>query len=403
MKFILLIINAGLILLFATVESAGQSLKDLQKQKESTAAEIEYIDSLLKETNTNAKSSLNRLAILEKQIRLQGQLIENMNVEIDFLDQAIYLSSHKVDSLSAELQAVKNKYASMIRYAKRNQNSNNQLFFLLSSDDFNQAYKRFTYLRQYADYRRKQAERIVEVKNSLNRQIIDFNNRKEEKQNLLASKIKQTKRIEKQKAQQKEYYSELQQKEKDLRKKLDNQRKIEASLQKAIERAIAEEAKKAGRKSPAGPGMVLTNEEKALSADFSDNKGRFPWPVRQGVITDRFGEHPHPVLKYVMVRNAGIDITTQSNEKARAIFKGEVSKVVAISGGNLAVIVRHGNYLTVYSNLSEVYVKAGQKIDIKQEIGRIFTDKDDDNKTVLKFQLWRESIKLDPEEWIQRQ
>jgi murein hydrolase activator len=140
-----------------------------------------------------------------------------------------------------------------------------------------------------------------------------------------------------------------------------------------------------------------------LSGDFSNNKGRFPWPVEHGVITDRFGEHPHPVLKKIMIQNSGIDITTQANENARAIFKGEVSKVVVISGGDMAVIVRHGNYLTVYSNLSEVYVKAGQKVDIRQDIGKIFTDKDDDNKTVLKFQLWRESTKLDPEEWIQRQ
>jgi septal ring factor EnvC (AmiA/AmiB activator) len=357
----------------------------------------------LKETNANKKSSLSKLAILEKQIRLQGQLIENMNVEIDFLDAAIFMSSQKVDSLTEELQSVKNKYASMIRYAKRNQDSNNQLFFLLSSDNFNQAYKRFTYLRQYADYRRKQAERIMEVKNSLNRQITNYNNRKDEKQNLLASRINQTKKMEQQKTRQKEYFTELQQTEKDLKRKLETQRKQEARLQKAIEDVIAKEAAKAARKSPTGPGMVLTNAEKALSADFSDNKGRFPWPVQRGVITDRFGEHPHPVLKKIMIQNSGIDITTQANENARAIFKGEVSKVVVISGGDMAVIVRHGNYLTVYSNLSEVYVKAGQKVDIRQDIGKIFTDKDDDNKTVLKFQLWRESTKLDPEEWIQRQ
>ncbi len=402
MKYILLIINIGLLLFCSVAESAGQSLNELQKQKENTVAEIEYINNLLKETNASAKSSLNRLAILEKQIKLQGQLIDNINVEIDYIDRAILLSSKRVDSLTAELQSVKNKYASMIRYAKRNQDSNNQLFFLLSADDFNQAYKRFIYLRQYADYRRKQAERITEVKNSLNRQITDFNNRKAQKQNLLVSKMSLTRNYEQQKTTQKEYYVELQQKEKDLRKKLANQRRQEARLEREIERVIAEEARKAAKKAT-GPGTVLSTEEKALSADFSDNKGRFPWPVQRGVITDRFGEHPHPVLKYVMVRNAGIDITTQSNEKARVIFKGEVSKVVALSGGSLAVIVRHGTYLTVYSNLSEVYVKAGQKVDIKQDIGKIFTDRDDDNKTVLKFQLWRESTKLDPEQWIQRQ
>lgn len=403
MKFILLIINVGIFLFFTSFELSGQSLDKLREQKENTTAEIKYIDGLLKETNANARSSLNKLAILEKQIILQGQLIENINFEIYFLDKVIYSSSRKVDSLKAELQSVKDKYASMIRYAKRNQDSNNQLFFLLSSDNFNQAYKRFIYLRQYADYRRKQAERITEVKKSLDRQITDLNNRKKEQQNLLATRINQTKRIKQQKTRQKEYYTDLQQKEKELKRKLENQRKLEARLQKEIERVIAEEARKAAKKSTTERGMALTYEEKALSADFSDNKGKFPWPVQQGVITDHFGQHPHPVLKRVLVQNSGIDITTQSNEHARTIFKGEVSRVVVLSGGNLAVIIRHGNFLTVYSNLSEVYVKAGQKVDTNQEIGKIFSDKDEDNKTVLKFQLWRESTKLDPEDWIQRQ
>ena len=125
--------------------------------------------------------------------------------------------------------------------------------------------------------------------------------------------------------------------------------------------------------------------------------------MQHGLITDRFGEHPHAVLKHVMVRNAGIDITTNVNEKARAIFKGEVSKIIAMPGGSLAVIIRHGNFLTVYSNLSEVYVKAGQKVETKEEIGKIYTDKEEDNKTVLKFQLWRDITKLDPEEWIVKQ
>ena len=403
MKFILLKIYIGLFLFFFTVDTFGQSLNELRKQKEKMAAEIEYINNLLKETNENARASLNRLAILERQIKLQDNLIENINNELSYLEATIKISSQKVDSITSELKSVKDKYAAMVRYAKRNQNNNNQLVFLLSADDFNQAYKRFIYLRQYADYRRQQVKRITEVKNSLNVQIADFNKRKEEKQNLLVSKINQTKRIEKQKVRQSEFYTELQQKEKELRRKLEIQRKTEAHLQLEIERTIAEEAKKAVRKSSKEPGFVMSKEEKVLSGDFLNNKGKFPWPVQHGLITDRFGEHPHAILKRVMVRNSGIDITTQANERARAIFKGEVTKVFALSGGSMAVIIRHGNYLTVYSNLSDVFVKAGQKVDTKEEIGKIFTDKDEDDKTVLKFQLWHESTKLDPEQWIQSQ
>jgi len=380
----------------------GQSLEELRKQKEKTTSEIEYINNLLKETNSNAKASLNRLAVLERQIKLQDNLINNITGEIGYLDNSIQQNSKRIDSLSAALQTVKLRYASMIRYAYRNQDKNNQLLFLFSAQDFNQAYKRLIYLRQYADYRRKQAERISDFKNSIGTQLFEFNKRKGEKQNLLVSKVNQTKIIERQKSQQSDVYSELQQKERELKKKLENQRKAELRLQQEIERVISDEAKKTARKSSKEPGFALTPAEKTLSGDFSNNRGKFPWPVQRGLITDHFGEHPHAVLKYVVVRNSGIDITTQANAKARAIYKGEVSKVVAI-GGNWAVIIRHGNYLTVYSNLSEVFVKADQKVDIKEEIGTIFTDQADDNKTVLKFQLWHERTKLDPENWLNRQ
>ena len=378
----------------------GQSLDELRKQKEKTSSEIDYINNLLKETNTNVKASLNRLSVLERQIKLQDRLINNITGEIGYLDITIQQNLLRIDSLSQELQLVKDKYAAMIRYANRNQDSNNQLLFLLSSQDFNQAYKRFIYLKQYADYRRKQAERIMEFKNSINNQITEFNKRKEEKQSLLDSKLNQTKIIEQQKQQQTEVYSELQQTGKDLVKKLENQRKAELRLQHEIERVIAEEARKASRKSNTESGLILSKEEKVLSGDFSNNRGKFPWPVQGGFISDHFGEHPHAVLKYVIVRNSGIDITTKANAKVRAIFKGEVTKIVAIPGGNWAVIIRHGNYLTVYSNLLDVIVKAGQKVDLKEEIGTVFTDGNDDNKTILKFQIWKENTKLDPENWL---
>ena len=394
----------SLILLICVASVAfGQSLDELRKRKEKTASEIEYINTLLKEANNNAKASLNRLSVLERQIKLQDILINNIAGEIGYLESSIHQNLKRIDSLSFSLHSVKNKYAAMIRYANRNQNNNNQLLFLLSARDFNQAYKRFVYLRQYADYRRKQAEKIKEFKNSISDQLLEFNKRKDEKQRLLTSKVNQTMIIEQRKKQQKEVYSELKQKGKDLSKKLESQRKTELRLQQEIERVIADEAKKISRKSSKEKGFVLTSEEKVLSGDFSNNRGKFPWPVQRGLITDHFGEHPHAVLKYVVVRNAGVDITTQANAKARAIFKGEVTKVVAIPGGNIAVIIRHGNYLTVYSNLSEVFVKAGQQVEGKDEIGNIFTDKnDDENKTVLKFQLWRENTKLDPEEWLRQ-
>ena len=207
------------VLVCFSANAFGQSLEELRKQKEKTASEIEYINNLLKETNSNAKASLNRLAVLERQIKLQDKLINNITGEIGYLDVSIQQNSRRIDSLSKELESVKLKYASMIRYAQRNQNSNNQLLFLFSSQDFNQAYKRFIYLRQYSDYRRKQAERIANFKNSISNQLLAFNLQKEEKQSLLATKVNQTKIIEKQKSQQNDVYSELRQREKGFKEK----------------------------------------------------------------------------------------------------------------------------------------------------------------------------------------
>ena len=393
-------ILAGLICMALFYSSFGQSINDLRKQKEKTSQEINYINNLLKETDQNAKSSINRLTILEEKIRLQESLISNISSELTYLDSTISRSTQNIDSLTADLVLIKNRYAGMIRYARRNQDMNNQLLFLLSAEDFNQAYKRFTYLKQYADYRRTQAEEIAGLRVKLEKLVEDLNKKKEDKKQLLSSKISQSDKFAKQKTEQKEYYASLQKKEKELKKKLENQQTIASKLEKEIEKSIAEEARKNAKKMAKAPGVKQSPELKNLSDDFSMNKGKLPWPLQKGLITDHFGEHPDLVLKHVIRRNSGIDITTQSGAKARSVFKGEVTKVMPNIGGNMAIIIRHGSYLTVYSNLSSVLVQVGQKVDTRQEIGTIFTDKEDDNKTVLKFQLWYESTKQDPEKWI---
>ena len=399
-------IIVGFILILLFIPSFGQSINELRKQKEKTSQEIEYINNLLKETDQNTKTSISRLTMLEKKIKLQESLISNISNELTYLDSTIIRSSQNLDSLKSDLALIKNRYANMLRYARRNQDMNNQFLFLLSAEDFNQAYKRFTYLKQYADYRKTQVKEITELQSKLANLVEELNSKKMDKKQLLTSRINLSDKYEKQKADQKEYYVLLQKKEKDLKKKLENQQKIAARLEQEIEKSIAEEARKiaskAASKSTATPGIKASPERKNLSDDFSMNKGKLPWPLSKGLITDHFGEHPDPVLKHVIRRNSGIDITTQSGTKARAVFKGEVTKVLPNIGGNMAIIIRHGSYLTVYSNLASVSVQVGQTVDTKQEIGTIYTDKEDDNKTVLKFQLWYENSKQDPENWISR-
>lgn len=396
----------GLYFVMLVFSTNGQSVNDLKKEKEKARQEIEYINQLLKETNQNAKTSMSRVAMLDRKIKLQEKLITNINSELTYLDSIISRSTQNLDSLSADLADIKQRYAEMIRYARRNQDSNNQLLFLLSAEDFNQAYKRFTYLKQYAGYRKRQVEEIKELQEKLEILVVELNNRKGDKKQLLTSKIDQSDKYEKQKADQKENYLILQKKEKDLKNKLENQRKIAVKLEKEIENSIAEEAKKmvsSNLKNSKATKLLTakpTAEQKNLSDDFSLNKGKLPWPLQRGVITDHFGEHPDLVLKHVIKRNSGIDITTESGARARAVFKGVVSKVLAIPGGNMTIILRHGSYLTVYSNLASVSVQVGQTVETKQDLGTIFTDSEDDNKTVLKFQIRREYDKLDPEMWI---
>jgi septal ring factor EnvC (AmiA/AmiB activator) len=255
------------------------------------------------------------------------------------------------------------------------------------------------YLRQYTKYRKTQVEAINALSELIRKKAADLEKQKQQKLALLRTKQNENRMLEKEKTEHNKTIESLRRKQQDLRKKLKEQEKIQNELERAIERLLQEETSKtATGKSE----FRLTPEQKLLAADFEKNKGRIPWPVERGIITERFGVHPHPILKQITVKSNGIDITTQSGSKARAVFSGEVSRVFAISGGNMAVIIRHGTFLTVYSNLKEVFVKAGQKVVLKQEIGTIFTDNNDDNKTVLKFQVWRENQKLDPQDWISR-
>jgi septal ring factor EnvC (AmiA/AmiB activator) len=394
-KFFLLIL-----LVVLSVTSYGQSLDELRKKKEKTNEEIKYTNRLLEEAKKNEKQTLNKYKILNKQIELRTSLITGINSEVgvlaDFIDQNAWL----VSSLNSDLEELKREYAGMIQFAQRNQTNYSKVLFLLSADSFNQAYKRLMYLRQYAEYRKKQAELIQWLRDLVQVKVKNLERQRSEKETLLQSKKREADQLNKEKKQQGQFLTKLQQQQKDFQKKLREQQRIEAQLSREIERIIEEEVKKA-RKSGKDT-YEMTPEQKLVSGQFEQNKRRIPWPVERGVITDRFGVHEHPVLKNIQVRNNGIDISTAQGSAARSVFSGEVSRVFMVSGGNTAVIIRHGIYLTVYSNLVNVQVKSGDKVSVKQTIGTIATDNDEGNKTVLKFQIWKENVKLNPEEWIAR-
>lgn len=383
----------SLFFLLAVLSVQGQSLTDLRAKKVNTTQVIQYTSTLLQEAQKSEKATLSKLQLLNSQIQNRNQLIQSINDEINVFERYIDENTQVSELLKSDLEVLKKEYAAMIRFAQKNKNSYDMLIFLLSSENLNQAYKRMLYLRQYAKYRKSQAEVIQSISSLLDQKVAELEEQKQEKARLLASKNQEARQLVGEKNQQSRQVQSLQQQQRDLRKKLREQQQEQEKLDREIERLLAEEAKKARETGE----FEMTPEQKLLAADFENNRGRIPWPVERGVITERFGVHTHPVLKNIQVKSNGIEITTQAGSEVRAVFDGQVSRVFAISGGNMAVIIRHGSFLSVYSNLKEVNVVAGQQVKTKQRIGAIFSD---ENKTALKFQVWRENEKMNPEDWI---
>ncbi len=380
--------------------SISQSIDELQKQKESSAKEIEITTRLLSAAQVSERSSLNMLNLLTNQIRQRSNMIAALNSEISLYNEFIENNTLAINMLSSDLTKLKEEYASMIRHAYKNRASSDLLLFLLSADNFNQAYRRLLYLRRYSDYRQNQVQTITSVQEVLDQSRSELEKQKEAKASLAEQIVDEQQKLSVEQGQQNQELRKLQDQKRSLQNRLNEQRRIEQQLEREIQRLIEEEARKSG--DPKTTGFELTPEQKLIGDKFEENRQRLPWPLERGVIVERFGVHQHPVLTNVQVRNNGVNIATDAGSKVRAVFNGEVSRVFGITGGNTAVIIRHGAYLTVYSNLREAVVKPGDKVNTKQNIGTVFTDYDDDNKTILKFQVWHESQKLNPEDWIVR-
>lgn len=378
--------------------SFGQSISDLQKKKQDAANEIEYTTRLLREAQKSERSSLNRLRLLNNRINQRNTIIASTNSEIIIYQQFIDNNSMVIDMLNTDIEQIRNEYAELIRSAYRNRNAYDNILFLLSAENVNQAHRRFLYLKRYTAYRENQAEVILAIQLVLNEKIVKLEQQKVTKQQLIYETQNETKQLSKEKSQQNSEYKKLQNEQRKLRQKLKQQQRVEQQLEREIQRIIEEEARKS--RESGGSGFALTPEQKLTGDNFAQNKRRLPWPVERGIVIEHFGIHRHPVLTNIQIKNNGINIATEIGSKVRAVFNGEVSRVFGISGGNTAVIIRHGKYLSVYSNLREVVVRKGDKVSTKQNIGTVYFDKDDGSKSILKFQIWHESQKLNPEDWI---
>lgn len=383
-----------------------QTKKDLENKKKQLQEEIDNTNQLLQETKKNKKLSLNQLVMLNKKISAREELINTINGEISVLNKQINENNESIKGLQNDLDKLKKEYAQMIYYAYKNQDAYNRLMFVFAAKDFEQAYMRLKYLQQYSDYRHKQAEAIVNTQKNLNAKVQELEVRKTDKRVLLTNEETEKQNLTSEKSEKEEVFSQLQQQESKLKKDLEKKKQDAQKLQLAIQRIIEKELEKAQKEAvtqnkPKPAKLVLTPESQQLSNSFASNKGKLPWPVAKGVISEHFGVHPHPLMKNVDVNNNGVDITTTNGSLSRAVFDGEVKGVVNMPGAGQFVLIRHGEFLTVYANLKDVYVKVGDQVKTKQNLGSILYD-DDDSKTVMHFEVWKGQSKMDPEDWLYR-
>lgn len=378
------------ICLFITLSASAQTMKDLQKQQQELEKEMAQTNKMLQQTKKNEKSTLNKLNLITQNLQTQRELINNLNSEITVIDTEITGISRKCDTLLNEQQALKKDYANLVRESHYNQMQQSPLLFLFSANNFQQLVRRARYLQEFAKYRQQQIERLASIHEELQTQNDRLQQLRSDKQTTLNTRKRQQDSYARDERKQKQMLNDLKKKEKDLTAKQQQQQKKKDELNKKIDELVRQQTQ--AKKN-------LTKEQQLINGNFEANKGKLPWPVEKGFISGQFGRHQHPVYEHVTIDNKGIYIQTTAGSYARSIYEGEVTSCFK-TGNTYAVIIQHGNYRTVYSGLSSLLVKQGDKVKTKQNIGTIYSDADEDNKTELYFQIYNGSFIQNPTLWI---
>jgi len=399
-------------------KTKGKSKQQLQSEITSLQQEISTANQLLKKTTKDKEMTLNEVSILDKKIKQREQLIKAYNQQIAVLDEEIKAGQTHIKILNSDLKSLRKEYAKMITFAYRNRSHYNRLGFVFASKDFNQAFSRLRYIRQFSDARKIKMEQIAGTERRITGEVEASQKAREEQAALLADEQVQQAALQKEKEELNRQVAKLKKKEGSIQQDIKNKQQQAKKLQKAIDDIIAEEIRLANERSrkeaekkaaegkknePASKekGIALTPAEKTLSTNFANNKGKLPWPVERGVISSSFGKHASVVSDKVIVTNNGIDIATTEGAQARAVFDGEVASVTKLTGSNTVVIIRHGEYFTVYSNLENVTVKRGDQVKTKQNLGTVHNNKTE-GKTELHFELLKETNRQDPATWLSR-
>jgi septal ring factor EnvC (AmiA/AmiB activator) len=376
----------------------AQTRSDLEIKRKKTLEEITYVDNMIQETARKKSSGINDIRIIGNKLTLRENVISGMREEIQLLTERIEMNELAVSLMEKDLEILKSEYAEAIVNSYKSGKGYPELMYIFSARDFNQGYKRMRYLQQVASFRRSQAETIAGLKN----EISDVKAKMEEDlaniTQLKSNEEKQKSLLQLEQEKKKKMVGSLSSKEKQLRKELEDKKKVAQKIESEILRLIEEERKKS-------VSTELTPEMKLIGQNFEENRGRLPWPVEKGIITSKFGPQKHPVLNYVNENNIGIEITSFGRTPVRTVFKGQIAMIFAIQGANTSVIIKHGRYFTVYQNLINVKVKKGDIVNTKDEIAEVYFETDNGNKAILKFMIFMEKEKtepekLDPEIWI---
>jgi len=374
--------------------------KNLEAQKISLKKEINQINSLITESRKKSKNLSNELEDIQLKISVRDKLINVNNSQLNNLTNIIFNQTEKITDLETDLIKLKNEYEKIIYNSYKKRSTKMKLMFLFASENINQAFKRFQYFKQYSKYRKKQADKIVLIQNQIMQSIDSLEIRKKDKQTIIQENRDVKQSLTKEKNQQNYLFRNLIKNQKnyasEINKKEKQTRLIDDEIKKLIRLAIAE-----SNKNNNSTNFALTPEGRLISTNFQANKGRLPWPVKEGVIIRRFGTQRHPVVRTTTINSNGISIATSPNSIAYSVFDGEVLSVYGFSGGNPGVLIRHGKYISNYQNLSSIFVKKGDKIQANDEIGIVFTN-ESTGKTVLKFNVFNEMKPENPNIWLDK-
>ncbi|NER19004.1 murein hydrolase activator EnvC family protein [Spongiivirga citrea] len=383
----------------STAQSAKQ--KELQQRQEKLQQEIKQINKLFFEVKRESKSVLERLEDMDQKVNALQRLIRVSNQQANLYTREIDENLKSIAKLRSDLSSLKNEYADMIKRSYKSKSEQSRIMFLLSSEDFLQAYKRMQYMKQFTRHRRKQGEQISAKTEELQLLNIDLKEKKKEKEAVLAENKKTQKQLKDDQKQQQDLIAVLKKDQNryvsEIRSKQRESDRIDSQLKALIAEAIAASNKKAGK--TGSKTFALTPADKIIAGNFVANKGRLPWPIEKGVVTRSYGVQQHPIFKGNTIRSNGLRIASEKGAKARSIFDGEVLQVQVQKRGNPKVLIRHGNYISVYGNLQKVFVKKGDKIKAKQEIGEVFTSRSS-GKTELYFSVFKESSTMNPSPWL---